>query len=260
MDRLGDPHGVAGPVEEVRVGEAHVPRAQRHELGHVAHDDLLRHDAETPVVDDRATGSAATMRAAVARLNGPGKPLLVADDEPGVALQRRQEIARRRREPAAAKVHHDVTGVAVGRRLACSPLAHASSAGSYSPTITRSAKPAVSRVVPHACVEAVEADRMSGRRARTEAARATAIRIAVCIGTEKATPRPSPRAPVPSLRQTRRWRARRDRRRGEPRPARPRAPVGARARRWRPAGHARWHAIAARPVGSASDRPAEQAP
>ncbi len=58
MDRLGDPHGVPGPVEEVRVGKGHMLCAHRHELGHVAHDDLFGHDAKAAVVHDRRAGSA----------------------------------------------------------------------------------------------------------------------------------------------------------------------------------------------------------
>ncbi len=112
VDCLGDPHGVPGPVEEVRVGKGHVSCAHRHELGHVAHHDLFWHDTKAPVVHDRQRAVPTTVRAAVARLYGTREPLLVAQDEPRVAFQWRQEIACWGGEPTAAEVHHHVAGTA----------------------------------------------------------------------------------------------------------------------------------------------------
>ena len=114
MDRLGDAQGMAGPVEKVGVGEGHMRRAHRHELGHIANDNLFGHDAKPAVVDDGQRAVLATMRAAVARLDSAGQSLLAAQHEPRIALQRRQQIAGRREEGTAAQVH-DHLPVGVGR-------------------------------------------------------------------------------------------------------------------------------------------------
>src|SRR2546427_2317490 len=78
-------------VEEVGVAEREVAGTHLDETLDVAQEDVLVHDPDAPVVYRRHRAVAAAVHAAVARLDVADQPLLVAEHEAAVALQRRGE-------------------------------------------------------------------------------------------------------------------------------------------------------------------------
>src|SRR5439155_8594 len=92
-------------VEEVGVAEREVAGTHLDETLDVAQEDVLVHDPDAPVVDRGHRAVAAAVHAAVARLDVADQPLLVAEHEAGVALQRREELARGKLEALAAEMH-----------------------------------------------------------------------------------------------------------------------------------------------------------
>ncbi len=144
VDGVDRPHRMVGPVEEVGVTEGDVAGPQRHELRHVGHDDVLAHEAGASVVDHGHRTVPAPVGAPVARLHVPGQPALPPEVEVGVALQGRQEPARREPEASPTELDHGRgPHRADGRPGPGDPEARASaqatSRGSYSPVMARSA-------------------------------------------------------------------------------------------------------------------------
>src|SRR2546423_7377834 len=92
-------------VEEVGVAEREVASTHLDETLDVVQEDVLPHDPDAPVVDRGHRAVAAAVHAAVARLDVADQPLLVAEHEAGVALQRRGGDARRGAAPRAGAWH-----------------------------------------------------------------------------------------------------------------------------------------------------------
>ena len=103
---LHHPPGVVGPVQEVGVAEGQVAGAHAHELGHVGQDVLHADHPGAPVVDHGDRAVPAPMGAAVAGLDIAGETLLFPDHQPGVAVERRQELSGGQPETLPAEVHH----------------------------------------------------------------------------------------------------------------------------------------------------------
>ena len=115
MHRLHDAQRVAAAVEEVGVAEGDVAGAQLDEARDVPHHGVRADDADAPVVDGGHRAVAAPVHAAVARLDVADEPLVAAEREVGVALERRQQVACRQLELAPAELDERLVGSRVGR-------------------------------------------------------------------------------------------------------------------------------------------------
>ena len=130
---------MASAVEEVRVTKRDMARTHVHQTLDVAQNGVGLHDPNTSVVDrwDRAVPAA--VHAAVAGLHVADQALLAVHRQTGVALERRQQLARRQVEVPALKVDDGLLASRGRGPGLASPLAQATSAGSYSPAIARPA-------------------------------------------------------------------------------------------------------------------------
>src|SRR3954454_617130 len=115
VHRLHDAQRVAATVEEVGVTEGDVAGAQLDEARDVPHHGVCADDADAPVVDGGHRGVAAPVHAAVARLDVPEERLVAAEREVRVALERRQQLARRQLELAPAELDERLVRSRVGR-------------------------------------------------------------------------------------------------------------------------------------------------
>ena len=97
-----DAPGVLRPVEEVGIPEGDVPGTAGDEALDVGEDDVLRHDPDPPVVDDRYRAVPATMQAPVAGLDVPDRPLFTDYGQVAVTLQGWQPVSGRVPPPASA--------------------------------------------------------------------------------------------------------------------------------------------------------------
>ena len=104
VQRAYDRQRVAPAIEEVGVAERDVACAHARQALDVAQDGLGLHDADAPVVDGGDRAMPAAMHAPMAGLHVPDQPLLPIERQTGVALESRQQLARRRVEAAALEV------------------------------------------------------------------------------------------------------------------------------------------------------------
>ena len=193
-----DPAGMARGVEEVGVGETDVTGPGRHQLVDVGQDDLLRHGTDAPGVDDRDRAVPTTVRAAPAGGHRTDKPQLTGDSQVGVAAQLGEQSTLGHPGLKTAQLDGGARGGATGPR--------------HYPGLELTGDDGVSRraqrqIPRHPRVEAEEAQGQLGRRARTAPATRRASRMAVCIGTDRATPSAqstSSAESVPTARSTQR--------------------------------------------------------
>ena len=187
VHRAHDRQRVAPAVEEVGVAERDVAGAHADEALDVAQDRVGLHDADPPVVDGGDRAVPAAMRAAVAGLDVADQPLLAADRQPGVALEPGSssraggsKVPRCRwmigRSPAAAGA------CAAGQLVDPGHQRRLVLAGDHP-----RAELALDELAADGGVEPEEADRQRGCSRRTRRPALSARRMAVCIGTEKAT-------------------------------------------------------------------------
>ncbi len=104
MQRTHDRQRVAPAVEEVRITEGDVARAEAHQAVDIAHDSLGLDDPDAAVIDRGHGAVPAAVHAPVAGLHVADQPLLSAHRQAGVALQSRQQLAGRELEAAALQV------------------------------------------------------------------------------------------------------------------------------------------------------------
>ena len=122
-------------------------------------------DADAPVVDGRHRAVPAAVHAAVARLDVADEPLVAAEREVRVALERRQQVARRQLELAAAELDERLVGPRVGRtagRQLADPRRQRRLVLAGDHAVGQRAD---GEVAADRRVEAVEADRQLGARA-----------------------------------------------------------------------------------------------
>jgi hypothetical protein len=105
VHRADDAQRMLHTVEEVGVAERKVAGTHLDETLDVVQEDVGLHDPDAPVVDRGHRAVAAAVHAAVARLDVADQALLVAEQEAGVALQRREKLARGKLKALAAEIH-----------------------------------------------------------------------------------------------------------------------------------------------------------
>ena len=164
VHRLHDAQRVAAAVEEVGIAEGDVAGAQLDEARDVPHHGVRADDADAPVVDGGHRAVAAPVHAAVARLDVPHEPLVAPERQVRVALERRQQLACRELELAAAELDQRLVRSGAGRRRRQLPdplrQRRLVLAGDH-PVGQRADR----EIAAHRRVEAVEADRQLGPRA-----------------------------------------------------------------------------------------------
>src|ERR687885_687824 len=102
-------------VEEVGIAEGDVAGAQLDEARDVPHHGVCADDPDAPVVDGGHRAVAAPVHAAVARLDVAHEPLVAPEREVRVALERRQQVACRQLELAAAELDERLVRPCAGR-------------------------------------------------------------------------------------------------------------------------------------------------
>ena len=104
MKRANDGDRMASAVEEVRVTKRDMTSAHVHQTLDVAQNRVRLHDPYAPVVDRGNRAVPAAVHAAMAGLHVADEALLGAHRQAGVALERGQQLARRRVEAPALKM------------------------------------------------------------------------------------------------------------------------------------------------------------